>query len=47
MKRGTNRFVDLYLVLTDEDSAGPATQAMTKQIKDHVTHACARANQVT
>ncbi len=47
MKQGTNRFADLYLVLTDRDGAGPATRAMANQIKDHVTRACARANQVT
>ena len=47
MKLGTNRFADLYLVLTDRDGAGPATRAMANQIKDHVTRACARTNQVT
>jgi len=47
MKQGTNRFADLYLVLTDRDGAGPATRAMAIQIKDHVPRASARANQVT
>ncbi len=47
MKLGTNRFADLYLLLTDEDGAGPATRAMANQIKDHVTRACARTKQVT
>ena len=47
MKHGTNRFADLYLLLTDEDGAGPATRAMANQIKDHVTRNSTRANQVT
>ena len=47
MKQGASRFADLYLLLTDEDGAGPATRAMANQIKDHVTRACARTNQVT
>ena len=47
MKHDTNRFVDLYLLLTDEDGAGPATRAMANQIKDHVTRNSTRANQVT
>ena len=47
MKQGTNRFADLYLVLTDRDGAGPATRAMANQIKDHVARASARTNQVT
>ncbi len=47
MKLGTNRFADLYLVLTDRDGAGPATRGMANQIKDHVARASARTNQVT
>jgi hypothetical protein len=47
MKQGTDRFVDLYLVLTHRDGAGPATQAMANQIKIHVTRAAAQTKQVT
>ena len=47
MTQGTQRFADLYLVLTDRDGAGPAARAMADQIKDHVTRAVARMHPVT
>lgn len=44
LERGGKRFVVLYLVLADEQGAGPATRAMARHIETQVALACQSAD---
>ncbi|MCG8433136.1 MAG: LysR family transcriptional regulator [Gammaproteobacteria bacterium] len=46
LQHGAERYADLYLLLTDEDGAGPATKAMAAHIKTQVVRSCAIASQL-
>ena len=43
LEHGASKFVNLYIMLTDEDGAGPATLAMAKEIRNQVEKACGSA----
>jgi DNA-binding transcriptional LysR family regulator len=45
LEHGASKFVNLYIMLTDEDGAGPATCAMAREIRNQVEKACGGAQE--